>query len=483
MVTGGARSWLTLGLLLGGCSLTPVEPGTYLCGAGGTCLPGAVCVDSVCVAPPAASATTGSSSSGRSSTTSRNQAGSSSGASNSGQASTGTAGGSSSGSSSSTGGTSTGAGSTSSGSSGGTSAGTTSTGGSSSGGSSSGGTSSGSSSGSSSGGSSSGGSSGAPTLSLLAGTIGGTEFSTAAGLAYDGSRYLYLADAYHCVIQQIDGTTGSAQVFAGAEGSCSSFDGVGASARFGYPYSIAYDGQGNLFVADTGNSTIRQLVVATQTVTTLAGQAGQTGSADGVGSAARFDLPYGIAADGLGNVFVADSNNQTLRQLVVSTAEVTTLAGKATTPGALNGTGSAARFYNPGGIAADGAGNVYVADCDNSAIRVVTVDGGVVSTFAGALGVSGSVDGAGTAARFNKPQQLAYDSAGYLYVADAPNSNVRQIEIAGANVTTFVGVAGRSTIVLGPLPGGLDSPFGVAISPGSPLFISDSAAEVVLEAN
>ncbi len=461
------------------CNLAPLAPGTYLCGDGGSCLPGAVCIDDVCVAAPATSGTASSTPSASTSSGTASSTGSSSGLQTSSSTAATTASSGSTGASTSSGsvrGSSTGSGSTSGGStssgstSGSSSAGTTT------GGSSSGGTTSGSS----------GSSSGAPafsTLSVLAGQVDGTAFNTVAGLAYDGSRYVYAVDSGNCVIRQVDTTTGVISTLAGSPGICSSFDGVGPAARFYYPEGIAYDGHGNLFVADTGNYTIRQIVIYTQSVTTLAGQARVQGSADGVGPAAQFFVPYGVTADGHGNLFIADSGNQTVRQLVISTEQVTTLAGVAQTAGAINGTGSAARFYNLGGITNDGAGNIYVADCGNYAIRQVTADGGVVTTLAGAFGVTGSTNGVGTAARFLKPQQVAYDPTGYLYVADQSNFEVRQIEISTATVTTVAGVIGQSAIVTGPLPGDLESPFGVAISLGSPLFISDQTAEVILEAD
>ncbi len=313
--------------------------------------------------------------------------------------------------------------------------------------------------------------------------MGGTEFNPARGLTYDGSTYLYLADTSNCVIRQIEVASGAMTIFAGRLGSCGSLDGVGTGAAFNQLESLTYDGQGNLYVADTGDSQIRKVVISTQTVTTLAGQPGVAGSADGIGTAATFFSPYGVACDGQGNLFIADSNNQTIRQLVLSTLAVTTLAGQAGTAGNVNGVGKGARFCNPGGIAADGVGNVYVAESCGFDVRKVTVDGGVVTTFAGTLGVSGSQNGVGTAAGFNLPQQLAYDGVKYLYVADQGNSEVRRIDLSTATVTTYVGVAGQAVVLTGPLPASLQAPFGVAVSGSSPLFISDTLAQVVLEAN
>src|SRR5262249_51001510 len=163
----------------------------------------------------------------------------------------------------------------------------------------------------------------------------------------------------------------------------------------------------NVFVADSGNHTIRK-VTAGGVVTTLAGAAGISGSSDGTGATARFNSPSGVAVGRAGNVYVAGLFNNTIRQIttrgVVTTPPpaggvVPTLAGAAGMPGSADGTGATARFNSPSGVAVDSAGNVYVADFINDTIRKVTA-GGVVTTLAGAAGISGSADGPGAMARF-----------------------------------------------------------------------------------
>src|SRR5439155_793821 len=182
-----------------------------------------------------------------------------------------------------------------------------------------------------------------------------------------------------------------------------SADGTGSAARFRFPGSVAVDNAGSVYVADLGN-TIRQVTPA-GVVTTLAGLAGNGGSADGTGSAARFNNPCGVAVDSAGDVYVADTDNDTIRQ-VTPGGVVTTLAGLAGKGGSADGTGSAARFYYPVGVAVDSAGNVYVADYYNDTIRQVT-PGGVVTTLAGSAGRGGSADGTGSAARFYNPSGVA----------------------------------------------------------------------------
>ena len=179
-----------------------------------------------------------------------------------------------------------------------------------------------------------------------------------------------------------------------------------------------------------------QSIYTPYTVTNFAGSAGNIGSTNGTGSAARFNSPYAVAADSAGNVYVADTLNDTIRKITPAGA-VTTLAGKAGSAGSANGTGSAARFYKPSGVAVDGAGNVYVADTLNDTIRKIT-PAGAVTTLAGKAGVSGTNNGTGSSARFNTPFGVAVDKAGNVYVADTYNQTIRKVTSAGV-VTTLVG--------------------------------------------
>jgi sugar lactone lactonase YvrE len=151
--------------------------------------------------------------------------------------------------------------------------------------------------------------------------------------------------------------------------------------------------------------------------------AGYSGSADGSGSAARFNYPRGVAVDGSNNVYVADSENSKIRKITPA-GVVTTLAGLAGYSGSADGSGSAARFSYPQGVAVDGSNNVYVADTSNYTIRKIT-PAGVVTTLAGLAGWSGSADGTGSAARFNSPNGVAVDAYGRIVVADSGNYTIR----------------------------------------------------------
>src|SRR4030095_14292092 len=196
----------------------------------------------------------------------------------------------------------------------------------------------------------------------------------------------------------------SFSTFAGTAGMSGSTDGTGSAARFTSPAEVAFDSANNLYVADTGNHTIRKITPA-GVVSTFAGSPGMPGSADGTGRAARFDSPIGVSLDSAGNLYVGDADNATHRKITPA-AVVTTFAGKAGETGSADGTGSNARFSGPRGVAVSAAGNVYVADAFNNTIRKITPEG-VVTTLAGLAGETGSADGTGSAARVNPPPGIA----------------------------------------------------------------------------
>lgn len=238
------------------------------------------------------------------------------------------------------------------------------------------------------------------------------------GVEADGSDSLYVADVNNHTIRKVALSTGDVTTVVGSAGLSGSADGVGADARFSGSYGVAVDGTGSLshYVSDSANHTIRKVVLSTGAVTTLAGQAGKSGTADGTGSVAQFQFPADLACDGVGALYVADRVNYTIRKVVLSTGAVTTLAGKAGMPGSADGGGTAAQFAYPVGMAVDGSGNLYVADTYNHTIRKVVLNTGAVTTFAGSAGASGSTDGTSAAARFNLPLGVTIDHAGNLFV-------------------------------------------------------------------
>ena len=257
------------------------------------------------------------------------------------------------------------------------------------------------------------------------------------GVSVDAAGNVYVCDTYD-TIRKIT-PAGVVTTFAGTAGQGGSADGTGAAAQFTSPEGTAVDAAGNVYVADTVNDTIRKITPA-GVVTTLAGTAGQGGSADGTGAAAHSTFPTGVAVDGAGNVYVADSYNDTIRKITPA-GVVTTLAGTAGQSGSADGTGAAARFNTPSGMAVDGAGNVYVADEDNDDDPQDHAGRGRDHA-----GRGGGPVAAPTAPvpqpGFNQPRGLAVDDAGNVYVADTGNDMIRKITPAGV-VTTLAGRRAR----------------------------------------
>ena len=269
---------------------------------------------------------------------------------------------------------------------------------------------------------------GSGTFGYTDGTGTSAKFDYPPGVAVDGAGNVYVADQGNNRIRKIT-ASGVVSTLAGS-GTPGNADGTGTSAQFSYPYGVAVDGAGNVYVADQGNNRIRK-ITASGVVSTLAGST--SGYTDGTGTSAQFNNPYGVAVDGAGNVYVADRYNDRIRKITTS-GVVSTLAGS--TNGYTDGTGTSAQFYNPFGVAVDGAGNVYVADLYNHRIRKITASG-VVSTLAG-NGTYGYTDGTGTSAKFNRPTGIAVDGAGNVYVADLSNHRIRKITTSGV-VSTLAG--------------------------------------------
>jgi DNA-binding beta-propeller fold protein YncE len=315
------------------------------------------------------------------------------------------------------------------------------------------------------------------TFAGQSGTSGATDatgtaarFNAPSSIAIDLSGNFYIADSANHVIRKIT-PGGVVTTLAGLAGSSGTADGQGSVARFSGPSAVAVNTVGTVFVADTFNHTIRS-ITPDGNVSTIAGLAGNNGTTNGTGSAARFSFPSGIAADSSGNVYVSDSANHTIRR-IQSFTEVTTYAGTPGIAGSSDGTGAAARFNYPGNITLDSAGNLYVADSLNHTIRRINTSGSVV-TIAGIAGVAGSLDANGTASSFNRPTGVAIDNGGNVYVADTNNHLLRRIS-SGGTVTTLAGTAGVSGTTDG--AGGqalFNQPFALTVDTNGNLYIADT---------
>jgi len=290
------------------------------------------------------------------------------------------------------------------------------------------------------------------------------SFKYPAGIALDGSGNIYLADAYNNRIRKIT-PAGVVTTLAGS-GKEGFADGMGKDAVFNGPAGIAIDRDGNIYTAEWKGHRVRKITPA-GVVTTLAGS-GKAGFADGTGAGASFNTPEGVALDSKGNVYVADSANNKIRKISPS-GVVTTIAGSGKKDFA-DGAGAEATFSYPFGVAVDGGGNVYVADSGNNLIRKITPSGSV-STFAGS-GKAGAKDGFGLATSFNTPWGLALDDGGNLYVADGGNNLIRMITPSGS-VSTFAG-SGKAGAEDGyGSAASFNAPWGVALDGFAAVYVSD----------
>jgi sugar lactone lactonase YvrE len=346
-------------------------------------------------------------------------------------------------------------------------------------------------------------------------------FSLPSGFAFAGGQ-LYVADTENYVIRKVDVASGAVTTLAGGVGLRGTDDGTAADARFGEPEGIALDPSGKLYISDTDNNLIRVLDLNTAMVSTVAGS-GPTVSAltDGIGSAAAFSKPKAMRIDSAGNLYVVDALNAAIRKVVPGTGAVSTVAtfdalpqglavvgqdvyvsldgtngegrivrvasdgtaspvaGSATSAGFVDGPAASALFSAPGGLLADGAGSLFIADSGNFAVRTMAIADGVVTTYAGAAS-RGSVDGTRAEARFAAPQGLAVGDA-VAYVADTGNHTIRAVTLATGAVTTLAGAAGEAGHVDGPLTAArFDAPTGLALDPvAGMLYVGDVLNRVI----
>lgn len=241
------------------------------------------------------------------------------------------------------------------------------------------------------------------------------------GVTVDPSGNVYVTDLGGNTIRKV--TSGGVVTTVAGDGGTGSTNGPASTATFSSPAGVAIDKSGNLYISDASNNQIR-MVTPGAVVSTFAGS-GPKGSADGTGAAASFYYPYGIAIDASGNLYVADARNNKIRKITPA-GVVNTLCGSGSV-GAADGTGTAATFSYPAGIAVDNSGNLYVADVGNNEIRKVT-PAGVVTTVAGST-TAGDIDGTGSAAAFSDPYGVAIDKSGNIYVTEQGNDKVRKITI------------------------------------------------------
>ncbi len=300
----------------------------------------------------------------------------------------------------------------------------------------------------------------------------------AAGVAVSPAGVVYFADSSNHTIRKVDPATGLSTVVAGVGTSGFSGDGGSAlNARLNSPKGVAIDGAGNLYIADTSNHRIRKIDALTGNISTIAGNGtGTFGGDNAAATAARVNSPQGVAVDGSGNVYIADTSNNRVRRIDAGTGNISTVAGNGT-GGYLadNVAATGTRINAPRGVVVDGLGNLYIADTSNNRIRKVNT-GGTITTFAGTGTASFSGDnGAATSATIRAPQALTLDSAGNLYIADTTNHRVRKVSTGGI-ITTLSGTgsAGYGGDGGAATSGQLSSPAGIAVNGSGEVFVGDT---------
>jgi len=309
---------------------------------------------------------------------------------------------------------------------------------------------------------------GSPTAGSNDGLGAAARFNQPHYLALDPTGNVFVTDTGNAVIRRIT-PAGSVTTYLGVPGSSIVVDGPATLARFAAPMGIFAISTGALLITEVNSHTLR-FVTAARDVATAGGSTGLSGSIDAFLESARFFQPTGVVVDSSQNTFIADTANHTIRKVTLASA-VTTIAGTAGQVGTVDGVGNAARFNRPRGLAIDRNDNLYVADSNNHTIRRITPEGNV-TTIAGLGGFSGSNDGSGTGARFNTPWGVAVDGNGTVYVADTGNHTLRRITPSGI-VTTIGGVAGSSGHAEGNTTRArFASPIGLAVDAAGAIYVA-----------
>lgn len=302
-------------------------------------------------------------------------------------------------------------------------------------------------------------------------------------VAIDVSGNIFIADTGNSVIREVVASSGKIQTVAGnGKENYSGDGGPATSAELDDPFGVFVDGSGNIFIADTDNSIIRE--VSNGTINTVAGIPGSFGYAgdSGPATAAQLDEPEGVFVDGSGNIFIADTSNSVIREVVQATGDIQTVAGNGTA-GYFGdgGSATAAELDEPTGVFVDNSADIFIADTQNSIIREVS--SGTINTVAGTPDVVGYTGDGGpaTSAELNYPSTMIVDGSGDIFIADTDNYVIR--EVTGGNISTF---AGNNTLAYSGDGGlatnaALNIPGETFVDSQGNVFIADSDSSVIRE--
>lgn len=305
------------------------------------------------------------------------------------------------------------------------------------------------------------------------------SFGNPTGVTIDSNGNLYIADPFDASVREVDASTGTISTLAGNGSAGFSGDGGPASsASLTGPYSVALDSAGNLFIAEIGGHRVRKVDSSTHVITTVAGIGTSGFSGDGgPATSAMLYSPSGVVVDSGGNLYIADSDNQRIRKVDSSTGVISTIAGNGVFAfGGDGGAATSASLASPYGLAIDAVGNLYIADRYNHRVRKVDAVSGNISTVAG-NGVSGFTGdgGAATNCSLNIPFAVAEDAAGNLYIADTGNYRIRKVDVGTGTINTVAG-NGASAFAGDGGPATVASlfyPSGVAVGPAGSVFVAD----------
>ena len=299
-------------------------------------------------------------------------------------------------------------------------------------------------------------------------------------IAVDAAGNIFIADSANNRIREVDASTHLISTVAGT--GFAGFSGDGGTptlAMLNAPTGIAVDSAGNLFIVDRGNSRIREVSAATHTISTVAGTTIVGYNGDGIAAtSAQLNLPFSIAVDAAGNLFIADEGNGRIREVIAGTQQISTVAGNGTF--GYNGDGISAvtaQLNAPYGITVDSAGNLFIADTNNNRIREVNAGTKLISTVAGTATKGFNGDGASaTSSQLSVPYAVAVDAAGDLFIADFGNDRIREVNATTKLMSTIVGtgIVGYNGDGIVPTSANLQNPWGVAVDFYGDVFVADT---------